>query len=77
MEKEFIKKRIGKTINEYDGILLHIPHSSTSFPDGLHYSFQDLDGEEIDTLLDGGHVLLVAVFRKPLCIEDFREFVFA
>lgn len=46
MEKEFIKKRIGKTINEYEGILLHIPHSSTSFPDGLHYSFQDLDGEE-------------------------------
>ena len=46
MEKEFIKKRIGKTINEYEGILLHIPHSSTSFPDDSHYSFMDLDREE-------------------------------
>ena len=46
MEKEFIKKRIGKRIYDYEGILLHIPHSSISFPDDSHYSFLDLDGEE-------------------------------
>ena len=46
MEKENIKKRSGKRIHEYEGILLHIPHSSTSFPDGSQHSFQDLDGDE-------------------------------
>lgn len=46
MEKVFIKKRIGKRIYDYEGILLHIPHSSISFPDDSHYSFLDLDGEE-------------------------------
>lgn len=46
MEKEFIEKRIGKIIRDYQGILLHIPHSSISFPKGSRYSFLDLDGEE-------------------------------
>jgi len=30
----------------YDNILLHVPHSSTSFPKGSNYSFMDLDEEE-------------------------------
>lgn len=46
MEKENNKKPTGKRIFDYEGILLHIPHSSTSFPDDTHHSFQDLDGEE-------------------------------
>lgn len=46
MEKGNIKKRPGKRIHDYEGILLHIPHSSISFPNDSHYSFQDLDGEE-------------------------------
>ena len=46
MEKENIKKRSGKRIHEYEGILLHIPHSSISFPKNSHYSFQDLDEDE-------------------------------
>ena len=46
MEKAIIKKRRGKIIRDYEGILLHIPHSSTVFPDDSHYSFQDLNEEE-------------------------------
>lgn len=46
MEQEIIKKRYGKIIREYEGILLHIPHSSTSFPDDSLYSFYDLNEEE-------------------------------
>lgn len=38
--------RRGKTIRDYEGILLHIPHSSTSFPSESTYSFTDLDEEE-------------------------------
>ena len=38
--------RRGKTIRGYEGILLHIPHSSTSFPSESTYSFTDLDEEE-------------------------------
>ena len=44
--KEILKKRRGKIIRDYEGILLHIPHSSTAFPDDSHYSFKDLDEEE-------------------------------
>lgn len=42
----FMTSRRGKIIRDYEGILLHIPHSSTSFPDDSHYSFLDLDDEE-------------------------------
>ena len=38
--------RRGKTIRDYEGILLHIPHSSTSFPSESTHSFTDLDKEE-------------------------------
>ena len=30
----------------YDKILLHVPHSSSSFPEGSRYSWNDLDDEE-------------------------------
>lgn len=36
----------GKTIRDYEGILLHIPHSSTSFPSESTHSFTDLNEEE-------------------------------
>ena len=39
-------KRRGKKIRDYEKILLHVPHSSTSFPLDSKYSFQDLDKEE-------------------------------
>ena len=38
--------RRGKTIRDYEGLLLHIPHSSTSFPSESTHSFTDLDEEE-------------------------------
>lgn len=38
--------RKGKIIRDYEGILLHIPHSSTSFPSESTHSFMDLDEEE-------------------------------
>lgn len=38
--------RRGKTIRDYEGILLHIPHSSTSFPSESTNSFSDLDEDE-------------------------------
>lgn len=38
--------RRDKTIRDYEGILLHIPHSSTSFPSESTHSFTDLDEEE-------------------------------
>lgn len=40
------KKRSETIICDYENILLHIPHSSTSFPSVSHYSFNDLDEEE-------------------------------
>ena len=39
-------KRRGKKIRDYEKILLHVPHSSTSFPLDSKYTFQDLDEEE-------------------------------
>ena len=30
----------------HSNILLHVPHASTSFPNGANYSFKDLDDEE-------------------------------
>lgn len=44
--ERFIKKRSGKIIRNYEKILLHIPHSSTSFPLGSKCSFKDLNEEE-------------------------------
>ncbi len=38
--------RKGKTIRDYEGILLHIPHSSTSFPSESTHSLIDLDEDE-------------------------------
>ena len=38
--------RRGKTIRDYEGVLLHIPHSSTSFPSESIHSFTDLDEDE-------------------------------
>ena len=38
--------RRGKTIRDYEGVLLHIPHSSTSFPSESIHSFADLDEDE-------------------------------
>ena len=38
--------RRGKTIRDYEGLLLHIPHSSASFPSESTHSFTDLDEEE-------------------------------
>ena len=46
MGKGIIKKRLGKRIRDYEGILLHVPHSSTSFPPESRYSFTDLDEDE-------------------------------
>ena len=40
------KERRENCIRGYDKILLHIPHSSTSFPSESEYSFIDLDKEE-------------------------------
>jgi len=37
------------TLSYFDGyqnILLHVPHSSTAFPEGLKYTWNDLDDEE-------------------------------
>ena len=31
---------------DYDNLLLHIPHSSTTFPEESHYTFDDLNDEE-------------------------------
>ncbi len=42
----FFEGRRGKIIRDYEGIPLHIPHSSTSFPPETTYSFTDLDEEE-------------------------------
>ena len=30
----------------HSSLLLHIPHSSTAFPEGCNYEFDDLDDEE-------------------------------
>lgn len=39
--------KVGYTHNEkYENILLHIPHSSTRFPEESNHSFADLDAEE-------------------------------
>ena len=40
------KERCGINNQTYEGILLHIPHSSILFPSDLNYSFKDLDDEE-------------------------------
>ena len=40
------KRRSGKIMYDYGKLLLHIPHSSTSFPSSTGYTFMDLDDEE-------------------------------
>ncbi|MCR5131790.1 MAG: N-formylglutamate amidohydrolase [Prevotella sp.] len=37
---------LSEILNCYDSVLLHVPHSSTKFPEGSGYSFEDLDEEE-------------------------------
>ena len=42
-------KQKKETLSYFDGyqnILLHVPHSSTAFPEGLKYTWNDLDDEE-------------------------------
>ncbi len=43
---KFGKNSTGKNLKCYEKILLHIPHSSTTFPPVSNYSFMDLDEEE-------------------------------
>ena len=37
---------VGKKSGCYEHLLLHIPHSSTSFPSDTHFTFEDLDQDE-------------------------------
>lgn len=39
-------QRRGKIIRRYENILLHVPHSSTAFPEGCKFTWEDLDEEE-------------------------------
>ena len=40
------QNRKGKTIRDYEGLILHVPHSSITFPPESKFSFRDLDREE-------------------------------
>jgi len=47
-KKGFIWKEglLTEILNCYDSVLLHVPHSSTRFPEASGYCFEDLDEEE-------------------------------
>ena len=65
MEKAIVKKRRGEIIFEYVGILLHVPHSSISFPEeSNNYPFLYLDEEE---------KLLIDYYTDELFIPSEKE----
>jgi N-formylglutamate amidohydrolase len=49
----------------YSCILLHIPHSSTAFPEGSNYDFKDLDNEER---------LLIDYYTDELFMPDEEQY---